>query len=46
MVKKKGDKWVLMSKDGKKVLGTFATKEAALKREKQIMGFKNQRGKR
>ena len=31
-----GKPWILKSKDGKKVLGRFASKAAAIKREKQI----------
>lgn len=41
MVKRENSKYVLYSKDGKKKLGTFLTKEAAQKREKQIIYFKN-----
>jgi len=41
MIKKKGWKWVLFSKDGKKVLGEFKTKKDALKRERQVIYFKN-----
>ncbi len=41
MIKKEGYKWVLHSKDGKKILGTFKTKKEALKRERQIIYFKN-----
>ncbi|MDP3698800.1 MAG: hypothetical protein Q8R47_04380 [Nanoarchaeota archaeon] len=43
VLKKKGYKWVLYSKDEKKVLGKFRTKKAALKRERQIIYFKNLR---
>ena len=43
VIKKKGYKWVLYTKDGKKVLGTFKTKKDALKRERQIIYFKNLR---
>ena len=35
-------KWVLFSKDGSKVLGTFDTEEEALKREKEVNAFKHQ----
>jgi len=38
---KEGDKWVLYSKDGKKKLGTFDSKEAALKHEAEVEYFKN-----
>ena len=41
MIRKENNKYVLYSKDGSKKLGTFATKEAALKREKEILYFKN-----
>jgi len=41
VIKKEGYKWVLYTKDGKKVLGEFRTKKAALKRERQIIYFKN-----
>ena len=44
MIKKEGSKWVLYSKDGKKKLGTFKTKKDALKREKEILFFKNKKG--
>ncbi len=41
MIKKQGNKYVLYSKNGKKKLGTYSSKAAALKREKQIQYFKN-----
>lgn len=41
VIKKRGYQWVLYSKDMKKVLGKFRTKKAALKRERQIIYFKN-----
>jgi len=41
MIKKVGNKYVLYSKDGKKKLGTFNTKSAAEKREREIKYFKN-----
>ena len=44
MIKKKGYKWVLYSKDGKKILGEFRTKKAAIKRERQIQYFKHLKG--
>lgn len=44
MIIKRGNKFILKSKDGKKILGTFDSKAAAEKREKQILRFK-QRGK-
>ena len=41
MIVKQGSKFVLKSKDGSKTLGTFDTKEQAVKREKQINFFKH-----
>ncbi|MEK6900362.1 MAG: hypothetical protein AABX05_04535 [Nanoarchaeota archaeon] len=41
VIKKEGYKWVLYTKDEKKVLGTFRTKKDALHRERQIIYFKN-----
>lgn len=43
---KKRNKWILHSKDGKKKLGEFDSKEAAMKREQQINYFKHVKGKR
>lgn len=43
MIKKKGNKYVLKSKDGTKTLGTYNTKEEALKRERQIQYFKKKK---
>lgn len=43
MIRKVGDKYVLYSKDGKKKLGTYGSREAAKKREKQIQYFKHQK---
>ncbi len=40
MIKKDGDKWVLWSHDGKRKLGTYDTKEGALKRERQVQFYK------
>lgn len=36
MIRKEGSKWVLRSRDGKKVLGRYATKAEAEKRELQV----------
>lgn len=36
MIKKEGKKYVLLSKDGKRKLGTFNTKQEAMKREMQL----------
>ncbi len=41
VIVKKGYKWILYSKDKKKILGTFRTKKDALKRERQIQFFKH-----
>ena len=41
MIVKQGSKWILKSKDGSKVLGTFDSKEEAQKREMQIQFFKH-----
>jgi hypothetical protein len=41
MIKKEDGKWVLYSKDGKKVLGRFDSEAAAKKREGEIKSFKN-----
>lgn len=35
-VRKRGDKWVVLNKSGKKVLGTHSTKEDAMKQLKAI----------
>ena len=43
VIKKKGYKWILYNKDQTKVLGEFKTNKAALKRERQIIYFKNQK---
>ena len=47
MIKQSGEKWVLYSADGSKVLGRFGSKKAAEDREKQIkqiVAIKKQRG--
>tara|TARA_Y100000310_G_C20659314_1_gene803797 strand:+ start:608 stop:745 length:138 start_codon:yes stop_codon:yes gene_type:complete len=41
VIVKEGYKWILYSKDKKKILGTFKTKKEAIKRERQIIYFKN-----
>jgi len=43
IITKVGDKWVLKSRDGKKTLGEFDTKEDAEKREAQINFFKHKK---
>jgi len=40
MIRKVEDKFVLLSRDGKKVLGEFASKFQAEEREKQILKIK------
>lgn len=44
VIRKVGNKWVLFTRDGKKRLGEFDTREDALKRERQIQFFKHLRG--
>lgn len=41
MIKKVGSKWVLYSHDGSKRLGTFMSRAAAVKREREINYFKH-----
>jgi len=41
VIKKVNWQWILYTKDGKKILGKFKTKTGALKRERQIIYFKN-----
>jgi len=41
MIKKVGEKYYLYSKDGKRILGRFRTRKAAMKREKQVAFYKN-----
>lgn len=41
MMRKTKGGYVLKSKDGTKTLGTFKTKEKAVKRERQIQFFKH-----
>jgi hypothetical protein len=43
IIRKKGDKWCLSSKDGKKNLGCFDTREQAEKREREVQFFKHRR---
>ena len=43
MIKKVKYKWILYTKDGSRILGKFRTKKDALKRERQIIYFKNLR---
>lgn len=40
MIKKSGKKWVLWTKDGKRKLGTHATRAEALAQERAIMANK------
>lgn len=41
MIVKEGNYYILYSKNGKKKLGKFKTKKEAIKREKQILYYKN-----
>lgn len=41
MIKKVGEKYYLYSKDGKRILGRFRTRKAAMKRESQVAFYKN-----
>ena len=45
MIRKRGSKWCLLSKDGTKNLGCFDTKAGAEKREKQVIFFRNKKGR-
>lgn len=40
MIRKRGNKYILYTKDGKKKLGEFPSKIKAVKRERQIQFFK------
>jgi len=46
VLKKKGYQWILYDSTGKKVLGKFRTKKAALKRERQIQYYKHLKKKK
>ena len=39
MIRKKGDQYVILDKDGKKTLGTFDTLEEAQDKEREIRGI-------
>lgn len=41
MIRKEGEKYVIKSEDGSKTLGTYATREEAEKRLREIEYFKN-----
>jgi len=43
MIRKSGSKYVLYSKSGKKKLGSFKTKSAAKKRERQVKYYKGKK---
>ena len=43
VIVKRKNRWFLFSKDKKKKLGEFKTKKEALKRERQIIFFKNKK---
>ena len=45
MYKKKGNKYILYSSDGKKKLGEFSSLKALKEREQQIVYFKNKKKK-
>ena len=40
MIVKRGDKWIIKSGDGKKILGEFTSKTEAIKRLQQIEFYK------
>ena len=46
MIVKLGPKYILYSKDGKRKLGEFRSKRAAMLREKEIQMFKHMSRKR
>lgn len=46
VIVKRGARWILYTKDRKRVLGKFRTKKAALKRERQIIFFKYVKGRK
>ena len=46
MIVKHGSKWVLMTHDGSKVLGTHATREEAEAQERAVMASKMRRAAR
>jgi hypothetical protein len=43
MIRKRGDKFVLLSKDGNKVLGAHNTMEAAKRQERAIKASENKK---
>ena len=43
MIKKKGNQWILYSKDGTKVLGRFDSIRAAEKHEREVQYFKHKK---
>lgn len=46
VLKKKGYQWILYNHTGKKVLGKFKTRKAALKRERAIQYYKHLKRKK
>lgn len=46
MIRREGDKWVLYTHNGDRRLGVFSSKAEALRREKEILFFKNKNKKR
>ena len=45
MIRKRGNKWILYTKDGSKKLGTHSSKKKALAQERAIQISKALRGK-
>jgi len=45
MIRKEGDKYKVLSRDGKKQLGEYKTRAEALTRLRQIEYFKHEHGK-
>ncbi|MBI2084219.1 MAG: hypothetical protein HYT70_01215 [Candidatus Aenigmarchaeota archaeon] len=46
VIVKRGFRWLLYTKDRKRVLGKFRAKKDALKRERQIIFFKYAKGRK
>lgn len=44
MIRKVGKKWVLYTKDGRRVLGRHSTREAAVRQERAVQAAKHARG--
>lgn len=43
MIKKSGNRWILYTKDGKRKLGTHATREEAQAQERAILSKKDKK---